>query len=126
MVIDFVCINYSVINFNEKYKDDGIIWYFDNCEISMEGVIRGLWKLNELGYFKYTKGIIFGRFGTNTTCYDYDVKSCLMDSVISKLNIPIIYDADISHKGPSFTIINGSIADINVEDGKGTIKFNLD
>ena len=116
----------GINNFNEKYKDDGIIWYFDNCEISMEGVIRGLWKLNELGYFKYTKGIIFGRFGTNTTCYDYDVKSCLMDSVISKLNIPIIYDADISHKGPSFTIINGSIADINVEDGKGTIKFNLD
>ena len=33
--------------FNEKYKDDGIIWYFDNCELSMEETIRVLWKMNE-------------------------------------------------------------------------------
>lgn len=46
-------------SFNEKYKDDGIIWYFDNCELSKEEVIRTLWKFNELGYFKYTKGIVF-------------------------------------------------------------------
>ena len=30
---------------------------------SMDDVIRILWKFNELGYFKYAKGIIFGRFG---------------------------------------------------------------
>ena len=111
--------------FNEKYKDDGIIWYFDNCEITMEETIRTLWKLNELDYFKYTKCIIFGRFGVDTTIYGYDVNSCLEDSVISKLNIPIIYDADISHKSPCLTIINGSIATINVQNGKGTISFEL-
>ena len=111
--------------FNEKYKDDGIIWYFDNCELSMEETIRTLWKLNELDYFKYTKGIVFGRFGQNITHLDYDVKTCLEDSVISSLNIPIIYDADISHKGPCLTIINGSIATINVKDGKSTINFEL-
>ena len=117
---------YDGINlFNEKYKDDGIIWYFDNCELSMEEVIRTLWKMNELGYFKYTNGIIFGRFGSDKTYYDYDVKSCLLDSVVSKLNIPIVYDADISHKSPCLTIINGSIAKIEVKDGKGTISFQL-
>lgn len=115
----------GVKEFNNRYKEDGIIWYFDNCDISMEETIRILWKLNELDYFKYTKAIIFGRFGTNTTCYDYDVKSCLEDSVISKLNIPIIYDADISHKHPTLTIINGSIATIKVKDGKANISFKL-
>lgn len=117
---------YDGINqFNEKYQNDGIIWYFDNCELSKEETIRTLWKLNELDYFKYTKGIIFGRFGTNTTYYDYNVKTCLVDSVISKLNIPIIYDADITHKSPCMTIINGSIATINVQEGKSTISFEL-
>ena len=111
--------------FIEKYKEDGIIWYFDNCEISMEETIRILWKFNEMGYFKYTKAIIFGRFGVDTTSYDYDVESCLKDSAISKLNIPIIFDADISHKSPCMTIINGSIADIYVKDGKGKISFEL-
>lgn len=117
---------YDGINeFNEKYKQDGIIWYFDNCEISMEETIRTLWKMGELGYFKYSKGIIFGRFGVNTTCYDYDVKTCLEDSILGKLDIPIIYNADISHKGPCLTIINGSIATVNIEDGKGSISFEL-
>lgn len=111
--------------FNEKYKDDGIIWYFDNCELSMEETIRTLWKLNELEYFKYTKCIIFGRFGSTKTYFDYDVKSCLEDSVISNLGIKIIYDVDISHKAPCLTIINGSLATIKVKNGKGSICFEL-
>ena len=115
----------GIKEFNEKYKEDGIIWYFDNCELSMEETIRTLWKLNELDYFKYTKCVIFGRFGVNNSYYDYDVKSCLEDSVLGTINVPIIYDADISHKALSFTIINGSIANVNVKDGKGTISFEL-
>ena len=126
LISDISCTKYDGIDlFNEKYKDDGIIWYFDNCEKSMEDVIRILWKFNELDYFKYTKGIIFGRFGIENSYYEYDVKTCLTDSVISRLNIPIIYDADISHKKPCLTIINGSIATIKVKDGKGSIKFDL-
>lgn len=115
----------GIKEFNERYKDDGIIWYFDNCELSMEETIRTLWKMNELDYFKYTKCVVFGRFGTTTTCCGYDTESCLKDSILSTLNIPIIYDADISHKGPSLTIINGSIAYIKVKKGKSTITFDL-
>lgn len=126
LISELAGTKYDGINeFNERYKDDGIIWYFDNCEISMEETIRTLWKMNELDYFKYTKCIIFGRFGTDHTCCDYDTKSCLKDSVISKLNIPIVYDADISHKGPCLNIINGSIANIKVKNGKSSISFEL-
>ena len=111
--------------FNERYKDDGIIWYFDNCELSKEELIRTLWKFNELEYFKYTKGIIFGRNGQEIS-YNYEtMEEAIKDSVLSKLNVPIIYDADISHKGPCMTIINGSIATIHCKDGKGSISFEL-
>ena len=117
---------YDGINeFNERYKDDGIIWFFDNCELSMEETIRTLWKLNELEYFKYTKGIIFGRFGVNTTYFEYNVKTCLQDSVLNSLNIPIIYDTDITHRSPCMPIINGAMASVDVEDGKGKIRFEL-
>lgn len=115
----------GIKEFNKKYKKDGIIWYFDNCELSMEDTIRTLWKFNELGYFKYAKGVIFGRFGVDKTYYDYDAKSCLEDSVLGELNIPIIYDADISHKAPCLCIINGAIATVNVKEGKGEISFEL-
>ena len=112
--------------FNEKYKDDGIIWYFDNCELSMEETIRTLWKMNEFDYFKYCKGVIFGRFGVEVSGLGYDVKTCLKDSIISELNIPVIYDADISHKAESLPIINGSIATIECIKNKGTISFRME
>lgn len=115
----------GVKEFNERYKQDGIIWCFDNCELSKEELIRSLWKLNELEYFKYTKAIIFGRNGRDVSWLDYDMEHTIKDSVISKLNIPIIYDADISHKGPSMIIINGSIATVQSKNGKGKIKFGL-
>lgn len=114
----------GINEFNEKYKNDGIIWYFDNCEITMEETIRTLWKFKQLDYFKYTKCIIFGRFGVKTTYFDYDTKACLEDS-LSDLNIPIIYDADISHKAPCIPVINGSIAHVEVSAGKGKITYEL-
>ena len=111
--------------FNKRYKNDGIIWYFDNCELSKEELIRTIWKLNELDYFKYAKAIIFGRNGEETSCIGYTMEEALQDSVISNLNIPIIYNTDISHKGPCLTIINGAIATICYDNGKGSINFEL-
>lgn len=111
--------------FIEKYKKDGIIWCFDNCDLSKEQLIRSMWRLNELGYFQNTKAIIFGRSGNDNSYLGYDMESCIKDSCLSKLNIPIIYDADISHKRPSMTIINGAIAKVCYENGKGTISFEL-
>lgn len=115
----------GTLEFIEKYKDDGIIFYFDNCELSMEEVIRVLWKMKEYGYFKYCNGVIFGRFGVNITSYDYDVKSCLEDSILSDLNIPVVYDTDFSHKGPCINVINGSIANVEIVNSKGIISFEL-
>ena len=126
-IADLAGTKYDGINeFNDRYKENGIIWFFDNCEKTMEEVIRILWKLNELNYFKYAKGVIFGRFGVEKTCYQYDVKTCLEDSILSKLNIPIVYNADFSHIDPCIPIINGSIATIEVEKGKGKISFSLE
>ena len=111
--------------FNDKYKEDGIIWYFDNCEITMEETIRILWRMCEFNYFENTKCVIFGRFGVETSNCEYDVANCLKDSVLGKLNVPIIYNSDISHKDPCLTIINGSIMNLNVSDGKAKISFEL-
>ena len=126
IISDLAGTKYDGINeFNEKYKSDGIIWYFDNCEKSMDDVIRILWKFNELGYFKYAEGIIFGRFGKEVSNTYENLIDCLKDSVISKLDIPIIYNADVSHKGPCLNIINGVIAEVEVKNNKGKVKFRI-
>lgn len=126
IIAELAGTKYDGINeFNKKYKNDGVIWYFDNCELSLNETIRTLWKLDELGYFKYTKGVIFGRFGVETDYFGYGIEECLKDSVLSKKNIEVVYNADISHKPPCLTIINGSIANVNVNNGKGKISFEL-
>lgn len=113
-------------DFISRYKNDGIIWYFDNCELSKEDLIRAMWKLNEFGYFENTKAVIFGRNGNDKESYlGYTFETALKDSIIAKKDIPIIFDADISHKGPCMTIINGAIATVVSKDGKGSIKFEL-
>lgn len=112
-------------DFSKRYKKDGNIIIFDNCELSKEALIRELWKLNEMEYFKYTKCVIFGRNGEEKSYIYESMEDCLKDSVLNKLNIPIIYDADISHKGPSLSIINGSIMSLKYKDGKAQIEFEL-
>ena len=111
--------------FNERYKKDGIIWFFDNCELSFEETIRVLWKMNEFDYFKYCKGVIFGRFGIESSYIGYDVKKCLEDSVLCELKIPVIYDADISHKAQCLPILIGSIVTVSCVKNKGAICFEM-
>ena len=53
------------------------------------------------------------------------MEEALKDSVIYELNVPILYDTDISHKGPCLTIINGAVATIKSENGTGSISFDL-
>ena len=110
--------------FIEKYKDDGIIWYFDNCELSMEDMVRTLWKFKDNGWFKYAQGIIFGRSATN-----YSNMGMMMEDAIKRvlgdLELPIILDADIGHVPPRMTIINGAYTTVICKDGKGTLKFEL-
>lgn len=108
--------------FIEKYKTDGIIWYLESYDLSNEDIIRGLTKLKYAGYFKYTKGIIFGRPVKNESCYGITYEEAIK-RVTDELNIPVIYDACIGHRVPQFTVINGSIAHIECENGKGSISF---
>lgn len=110
----------NTINFIEHYKNDGIIWYFDNCELSSEDLIRALWQLKNCNYFKYCNGIIFGRSMTESSYYNITFKDAIKRA-LNELKIPIIYDADIGHKQPQITIINGSLATITSQNGKGTI-----
>ena len=110
--------------FLEKYKDDGIIWYFDVCELSSESLIRTLWKLKDNGYFKYTKGILFSRVYACNSYYDISYEEVIYES-LKDLNIPIIINADIGHVSPRMTIINGAIATITSSKGKAKIKFTL-
>ena len=81
--------------------------------------------MQNMNYFKYCKGIIFGRSATVSSYYDISFKDAINHS-LEELNIPIIINTDLGHVSPRMTIINGAIANIKSKDGKGSIKFKLE
>ena len=109
-------------NFIEKYKDNGIIWYFDIFNMSAEDFYLTLFQLKEANWFNYVKAVIIGRVfipsSYTTMTYEKAAKEIFK-------SIPIIMNADIGHVCPKMTIINGSIAHITCDDGKGQIEFSL-
>jgi muramoyltetrapeptide carboxypeptidase LdcA involved in peptidoglycan recycling len=104
--------------FVEKYKEDGILWYLESYSLNSDSLMRGLWQLKEAGWFKYAKGFIFGR----PAFYEENYGITYEEAVTSVLkDIPVILEADIGHKAPSFTVINGSIGTFGYQDGKGKL-----
>lgn len=112
----------KTVEFIEKYKADGILWFLESYSLNSGSIVRGLWQLREAGWFKNARGFIFGRPAMYATEYDISYKEAIY-SVLGELGLPIILDADIGHKPPQFTIINGSIAKIKSKNKKGTIIF---
>jgi muramoyltetrapeptide carboxypeptidase LdcA involved in peptidoglycan recycling len=108
--------------FIQKYKEDGILWFLESFDLNSETLVRGLWQLKEAGWFEYAVGFIFGRPAMYSSSTDTDYEEAVL-SVLGELKLPIILDADIGHKPPQFTIINGSITNILSRGRKGVISF---
>ncbi len=117
----------GALDFAEKYKEDGIIWFLESFDLGFEQMMETLWKLKTLGWFENAKGFVFGRslfykaedFSGNLLPSYKDV---LLEQ-LSKFHVPIIMNADIGHKGPQFVMINGARARVESKDGKGKVTF---
>jgi muramoyltetrapeptide carboxypeptidase len=113
----------QVKNYTKKYKDDGILWFLESFDLSAEALTLGLWQLKEAGWFEHGTGFVFGRPAMFRTYTDTTYEQAVL-SVLGDLGLPIIFDADIGHKAPQFTMVNGAISQITYKDGKGYMNMN--
>ena len=114
----------NIKSYIEKYKSDGIIWFLEIFEMSTSELYKTLWQMKNAGYFKYCNGIIFGRSLFIREDYNISFNETVKE-VLSKLDIPIIYDADIGHVSPQMAIVNGAMLEIESENGTGLVKTYL-
>ena len=108
--------------FLKRYRDDGIIWYFDNFAMSAENFYRTLLQMKYTGWFESTKAVIIGRvlFQSSETGMTYE------DAVnMVFADIPYVFNADVGHTVPSFTMINGAVINLEYRNAKGSIAFEL-
>ncbi len=110
--------------FLDRYKDEGIVWYFDNFALGKEDFYRTLFQMRNCGWFDNTVGVIVGRVMYPSGFID-DLE---YEDGLKKIfgDIPYIYDADVGHVCPKMTMINGSEVVVKYKDNKGSIEFNLE
>lgn len=112
----------GTLQFVEKYKDDGILWVLESFNMEDVVIITHLWQMKQRGYFKNASGFVFGRPLMYNSWVGQDYKDAIM-SILGDLDVPIIFDADIGHKGPQFSIIEGAKAQITSVGGKGVLEY---
>lgn len=109
-------------SFVNKYAEDGILWVLESFNMEDVVLITHLWQMKERGYFKNARGFVFGRPLMYNTWIEQPYETAVM-SVLGDLDVPVIFDADIGHKGPQFSVIMGAKAKITSESGKGKLEY---
>ena len=114
-----------VSEFNDKYKDDGIIWFLESCDLNVFAIRRAMWQMEKAGWFKHVKAFIIGRplvFGQDMM--GLDQYSAVL-AAAGKYKVPVIMDVDLGHLPPAMPVISGAYADVSVEKGNITLNYVL-
>ena len=104
--------------------ENGMIWYLENCELSVTDLKRALWQMRMAGWFDNVSGFIFGRTNVKDSIEDFSYEDALHD-VLDDLKVPIVYDVDFGHVAPQWTLINGAHAEFEYNEGDATIKQKI-
>lgn len=111
----------DVQNFRTQHiHGEPVIWYLENCELNTTDLRRSLVQMKLAGWFENCSGVMFGRDPVNASVEDYTIGDVYQD-LADELEIPIIYDIDCGHMPPQIPFINGAYAEVEVDDGKGTV-----
>lgn len=104
----------KVQEFNDRYMDDGIIWFLEACDFNVMSIRRAIWNLKNAGWFENVKGFLIGRpVCHGQEMFGLDHYNAVTD-LLRDLNVPIIMDLDIGHMAPMMPLICGATAQISV------------
>ena len=116
----------NVEAFNEKYKDEGIVWFLEACDLNVMSIRRALWNLDRAGWFKNAKGFIIGRplAAWKQEMMGLDQYNAVT-GILGKYNVPIVMDADVGHLPPAMPIISGAKADVSCDGSNVTLLYKM-
>ena len=115
----------KVSGFANRYKDDGIIWFLESCDLSVMSIRRVLWQMETAGWFENVKGFLIGRpLRFDDTFGDFDHYDAVM-GILGKYDVPVLMDLDIGHQFPQMPVISGACADVNAQGNSLSINYIL-
>lgn len=111
--------------FADRYKEDGLIWFLEACDLNVLSINRAMWHLDRSGWFEHVKGFIIGR----PYCYGQSIMGLdqyeAVLGIIRKYNVPVIMDADIGHLPPMLPLVCGSMAEVSANGNGISIRMNF-
>ncbi|PYI55213.1 S66 family peptidase [Paenibacillus flagellatus] len=111
----------DVRSFQDRFiQKEPIVWYLENCELSTTDLRRSLVQMRLAGWFDRCAGVLFGRSGVHRPVDHYSLED-VYGELSSELRVPVVYDIDCGHLPPQMTFVNGAYAEIDVDDGAGTV-----
>ena len=114
-----------VPDFLERYKEDGIIWFLESCDLNVFAIRRAVWQMEHAGWFQYVKGFLIGRpycFGQELMGLDQYVA---VNGLLAKYQVPVIMDLDIGHLAPMMPIVCGGLGKVRVKGNVCTMKYEI-
>ncbi len=109
----------DVPRFVKEHADEGVILFLENCELSPGQATRALVQLRLAGWFDDVRAVVLGRSQAPGARGDGYVRA--MRPIFDDLHVPVVLDADIGHVPPQWTMIEGALATLEVDDGRATI-----
>ena len=102
-----------VQEFTEKYKEDGILWFLESCDLNIMSIYRAIWQMQHAGWFQYVKGFLIGR----PLCYGQEMFGMnqyqAVLTLLKQYHVPVIMDIDLGHLPPAMPLVCGSIASVS-------------
>lgn len=113
------------VQFVEKYKEDGIIWFLEACDLNVFGIRRAMWQMERAGWFQYVKGFLIGR----PVCHGQeamglDIYGAVLE-IAGRKKVPVMMDVDIGHLSPMMPIVVGSMANVLADGNEMSIEMEL-
>ncbi len=103
------------LGFVQRYKQDKVILYLESFVGNSEETVRILWRLKNLGWFEDLSGVIIGRPTFVSSDYEVEYEEAVLRGLDGRVK-NVVFGADIGHRLPQFSMINGSYATIDVKD----------
>lgn len=107
--------------FVDSHSGEGIVWYMETYDMDGPRMRRMLAGMASDGWFEGATGFVFGRplFYQGD---DYQEVAC---DALAGFDVPMVFDADVGHKAPRMTFINGAMATFDIRSGSCNLSYDL-
>lgn len=112
--------------FIEKYRDDGILWFLESCDLNVFAIRRAMWQMEMAGWFEGASGFLIGRpycFGQEMM--GLDAYQAILP-VASRHQVPVIMDIDLGHLPPAMPLVTGSIGHVDTDGNDIRIRMEFE